>query len=552
MAAPQEAVLSRADWERIQSLLNQPKAKVDTRQEVVERNALIQFSRAENKLNKAGVRKLHAAKTLERQAKEEYLNKIAAQEAELKKQQQQQVVKRANVMMFHQNGCVRRFHRVLQTMHVQKENEALVKFNREKQRNVKAQKRLCEEEVRCGQEEALREEWEKARQKQLHDQAVAVYQNEQMKEKRLLRENEMKQEKEERERLRSLDELHALEQRTLAHKQLESKRNHLECRLRDISSQNLQRESEAWKLNMEEEERKHIQCELEEQLLQRKNEQAEKFRKRQIPIEIATDKLAVRMKEQAAAKARKEEVKCLKEVAEQDAEEAKQLREKEEKKAAMIKSIAAHREVKMQEKKEKEEAEQKSNLDWFLAQRESDRLFLEKRKQKAQRIRENQSECQRTNDMMTAEKCARAERLKMEERDCALKSAEQAAEREKLLQQYVQRELHEAAESQLNVPLLLAARTEGHGYLVDGEEPGYFCINTGNPMPRLSTDQTRFMKSCLEKNSLQLGTPDMKSSRLKLDFAAKDLTGGRAEGSNYHAKGSPCPDSDPQAAPERQ
>lgn len=552
MTAPQEAVLSKADWERIQSLLNQPKAKMDTRQEVVERNALLQFSRVENKLNKAGLRKLHAAKILERQAKEEYLNKIATQEAELKKQHQQQVVKRAHVMLFHQNGCVRRFHRVLQTTHVQKENEVLVKFNKEKQRHVKAQKRQCEEEVRRGQEDALREEREKARQKQLHDQAVAVYQTEQMKERQLLRENQIKQENEERERLRSLDELHAQEQKTLAQKLLESKRNHLECQLGDISRQKLQRESEARKLNLDEEERKHIQCELEGKLQQRKNEQAEKFRKRQIPIKIATDKLAVRMKEQADAKAQKEEDTFLKEVAEQDAEDAKQLREKEEKKATMIKSIAAHREVKTQEKIEKEEAEQKSNLDWFLAQRKCDRLFLEKQKQKAQRFRENQSECQHTNDMMMAKTRACAERLKMEERERAMKSTEQAAEREKLLQQYIQCELHDAANSQRNVSLLLAARTGGHGYLVDGEEPGYFCINTGNPMPRLITDQTRFMKWCLEQNSVQLGTADMKSSGLKLNVSAKDLAGGRAEESNCYAKGSHCPDSDHQAAPERQ
>uniref|UniRef100_A0A3Q1JH09 Trichohyalin-plectin-homology domain-containing protein n=1 Tax=Anabas testudineus TaxID=64144 RepID=A0A3Q1JH09_ANATE len=489
MAAAQRSVLSKADWERIQSVLNQPKVKVHTRQELIEKNALLQFSRVENKLNKVGLRKLHAAKTLERQAKEEYLNQIGAEEAELKKQQQQQVVERANVMMFNQNGCVRRFHRALQTTHVQKENEALMKFNQEKQRTVKAQKRQSEEELKRGQVEALKEDQEKAHQKQLSDQAVAAYQTEQMKEKQQLRQNEMKQEKEERERLRHLDELYTQEQRSVARKQIESKRKYLECLLGDISSRNLQREMEAQKLNMEEQERKKAQLNLEEKLLQRTNDQAEKFKKRQVPIKIAMEKLAVRMKEQAAAQARKEEVKFLKEVAEQDAEEAERLREKEEKKAAMIKSIAAHREAAVQEKKKKEEAQQKSNLDWFVAQRESDRLFRQKQKQKAQRIRENQSECRRANDTMTTEKSALAELLKKQEQDYAVKSAEQADGREKQLQQYIQQELHKAVESQRNVPLLLAARTGGHGFLVDGEEPGYFCINTGNPMPRLITDQ---------------------------------------------------------------
>lgn len=543
MAAPHEAILSRVDWKRIQTLLNQPKVKVYTRQEVVEKNALLQFSRAENKLNKATLRKQHAAKTLERQAKEEYQNKIAAEEAQLKKQEQQQVVERANVMMFHQSGCVRKFNRVLQTTHVQKENEALVKFNREKQRIVRAQKRKSEEETLVGQEEALREEQEKVHQKQLFDQAVAVYQTKQMKERQQLRENEMQQEKEERERLRYLDELYAQEQRTLAQKQVESKRNYLERQLGDISSRNLQRETEAQKLNTEENERKHVQFDLEENLQQRKNEQAEKFRKRQIPIKIATEKLAVTMKEQAAAKARKEEVKFLKEVAEQDAEVAKQQREKEEKKAAMIKSIAAHREVTIQEKKEKEEAEQKSKLNWFQAQRESDRLFLEKQKQKAQRTIENESECQQTNDTMMAEKRAIAERLKREECDSAVKSEEQAADRRKQLQHYIQCELHKAAESQRNVPLLLAARTGGHGFLIDSEDPRYFCVNTGNPMPRLATDQTRFIKQRLERSSLQFGTVDMKSSCLPLLFTAAKLnfTAWRGPATMLKVSTSHCP-----------
>uniref|UniRef100_A0A3B4TJ30 Trichohyalin-plectin-homology domain-containing protein n=1 Tax=Seriola dumerili TaxID=41447 RepID=A0A3B4TJ30_SERDU len=544
MAPPEEAIVSRADWERIQSLLNKPKAKVPTRKEIVEKNLLRQFDMAEDKLLRAQQKKLLAERKLREQAKEEHLNMLAAEERELKRQDWQQTVDKANMKRFHQTGCVRKFNSVVQMTHGQRENKALMELKKKQQRIAEERKKQSEEDMRSRLEEALRLKQEKAHQRRLKNWSIANYHTEQINEKKQLREKQRQQEKEERDRFRYLDELHAQDQRNLAAKKEESKKNYLKYRLEDISSKNHHREREAEKLHMVEEERKRVVSDGELKLQQRKNDQAEKFRKRQIPIEIATDKLAVTVKEQVASAALAEETKLSKEVAEQDAKTAKQLKEKEEKNAAMLKSTAAQREAKIQEKKQMEKAEQKSNQDWLQAHKKSNRLFQEEQKQKAQKNLEDNIKHRDFNATMTAEKCARVEQLKRQDHEATVKEAEQTAKKKEQLQQYVQCELHKAAKDQRDVTRLLAANTGVHGFLLDGEDPNYYCKTTWDPLPRLATDQTRFMKRYLERKSLQLSMLDMTPNRLppltkapKRNSPANGFVGGHVEGSNYGANG---------------
>ncbi|XP_042247605.1 uncharacterized protein LOC121883424 isoform X1 [Thunnus maccoyii] len=493
MAPPQSTILSRADWERIQSA-----AKECTRREVDH-----QKSRAEERRQKARWIKIQAAKKL-KEEKEERLNMLAAEEVESKRQDWQQAVDKANIKRFYDNGCVRKFNRALLLTHVQKENELRIEFNREKQRINKEKQRQSEEGLSCRQEEALRQEQEKARQRQLYNQAVAKHQAEQMKEKKQVKEKERQMEKEERDRLRALDELHAQEVRHQAKKKAESKKSVLKFRLDDISNQNFHREKQAQALIIEEKKIKCVQSDIEATLQQRKNYQEEMFRKRQIKREIVTDKFAVTVKEEAATTALREEAKFVKAVAEKEAELAKQKKDKKEKRAAMLQSISAHRKAKIQERDLRKKEEHENNLDWFQAQRESTRLFLEKAELKAQKTKQKQIQCQDFNLAKMAESQAHLQQLKREEHDAAKKDAELIAEKEKHLQEYIQHELSKAADSQRNVGHLLAASTGGRGFMVDGEEPGYICKGTGESMPRFATDQTRFMKQYLERDRLQL------------------------------------------------
>ncbi|KAI3359435.1 hypothetical protein L3Q82_002933 [Scortum barcoo] len=323
MSSKEEVVVSEDHWNRIQAIpYNRP--------QVVESKPQYQRFKGENKLEKARRKEFRKRMKLEEQAKEEHRNMLAAEE---------------------------------------KENKAVIEISGERRRVAEEQERQSEEELRRRHEAALRQEQEKDRQRQLSNTALADHHTEQIRKNKQLREEERQQEREERDRLRGLDELHAQELRHQAGKEAELKKIKLKHHLEEISRTNLCREREAQKLNMEEEKRKRVEFDMNKKLQQRNKCQAEQFRKCQIPKEIVADRLAVTIKEQDASTRLREEVKLSKTVAEQEAKVAKQQQEMEEKAAAMLKSISAHREANMQEKEEHQ-----NNLDWLQNQKESHRL----------------------------------------------------------------------------------------------------------------------------------------------------------------------------------
>lgn len=505
MASPDKSscILPRADWERIQSLLNQPKAKKYTRQEMLDSNAGSLFSKAQNNIMKSRIGELQAARNLRLQTDKEHWKKLAAEEVEFKKQEEREALEETNTKRFHQNGSVRRFDSTILRTKLQTENELLVELKREKQRFAEERERRHVVEMRRREEEAVKREQKKASQKQLDIQSVANYCTEQMKEKQQLREEERQREKEERDRLRAVAASHAQELRHEKEKKVESRKSNLQFRQREISSRVLDRVKEAQKVITEEAKRQRVQVDMEEKLQQRKIDQAEKFKKLQVPKEIANGKLAVSKKKQTATWAHQEAEKLSKATAEQDAKVAKRQRDKEETRAAMLKSISAHRDKKVQEKERYEKEEQQSKLDWLQAKKASDRLFLEQKKLTAKRNIDNKIICRDTNATITAQKHARLEQLKRQDRDAAQKQAEQIAEKDKQLGQYVQRELHKAAGK--DVQQLLAASTGRRGVISERGEPSYCSAKTDDPLPRFATDQTRFVKRYLERNSLQLG-----------------------------------------------
>uniref|UniRef100_A0A3Q3JAP0 Trichohyalin-plectin-homology domain-containing protein n=1 Tax=Monopterus albus TaxID=43700 RepID=A0A3Q3JAP0_MONAL len=415
MDKTQEIVLPSADWERIQSLLNQPKPKVYTRQELVDMNAQREFGRARKRLMKPLAQKPSLVEK-QKQANEEYWDRLVAEEAEFKEQERQQTIERSNFMRLLQDDRARQFNSVLQVIQVTKENEVLVKINRTRQR-IEEEKRQ-KKEISREHEEALRQEQrqkqENASQRRLAKQALDAFNLQQVKEKQQLRKKEIQLEKQ------SFKELHTEQPRD----KQEPKLRCLKSTLEDIANKKLHREMEARKLEEEEKEIMHVHCDIEQKLQQRKNDQAEKFRKHQIAVQTVSDNLAALKKKQEAAATAASEMALSKALAKKEAKLAKEQKQKEEQRAAMLKSISAHREAVIQEKEQRVKAERESRRS-----QESDRLFLERQKQKAQRIRENNMMVRRINETIVEEKLRHEEQLKVEEYEAELKNIAQTAER---------------------------------------------------------------------------------------------------------------------------
>ncbi|XP_044187140.1 trichohyalin-like [Thunnus albacares] len=119
--------------------------------------------------------KLQEAKKIE-QARQEYLNRLAADEVTLKRQVRQQ--------MDANSAC---------RTHMQWDNEALIDLKRRKEKIAQHLDRKFEEEMRAREEEALWQEKERIHQRKLKNLSVAEYLKRQMDEKKLLKERETMQ-----------------------------------------------------------------------------------------------------------------------------------------------------------------------------------------------------------------------------------------------------------------------------------------------------------------------------------------------------------------------
>lgn len=513
MVPPEETVLSKADWERIQSLLNKPPAKVSTREEVVESNMRIfkQRQANENALSQQ-FKEFRTAQKLRKQAHEDYLNMLAAEEVEMRKQDWQEAVDKANIKRFHQDDLVRKFNRAVLDTHVQQENMKLLEIKQEQWRMAEEYKRQNEEVMRCKQKEALRQEREKAHQRQLNNKLLAENHIENMKDKRRLREEQRQQEKEERCKLQHLDDLHAQELRHQAVKKVESKKIYLKCKLEDISLKKLNREREAQRLIGEEKIKEHELSIIDRWQQQVKTGQAEWSRKLQIPRDIVTSKLAAIKQEQATSRTLREEAKFLREVSENNNKVRTQRMNKEEKRAAMLKSISAHRQIKIQEKERKRKAEKQESKDWLMSQKQLDKLFLEQQKQKAKATKDFCIKYNEANATLMDENRAHLEQVKREEHEAEEKDAEQIAKKDKEYHQYFLSALQKAAESKQNVPCLLnTARkllpefaieeihSENQSSMTDMDQLKYL----GKFLPRLDSNKLRPSQEEISEVSLK-------------------------------------------------
>ncbi|KAK2828863.1 hypothetical protein Q5P01_019897 [Channa striata] len=493
--------MSNADWEKMQSLLKRPMAEISSWQEMVDKNAILEFLGAE--LSKAPRKKLCVSTNDKPQAHRANL-------IDMMKQERQKIIERAKFMALQQDDRVRLFNRMLQKTYAHNVNEAMIQLNEEKRRIADEQSRQYGLDVRFRQREYAKQEQDTARQKQLSNQALAADLARQVKEKQERRDKQLQQDKREGEITRRIGEFCAKEElRNRARQREQARKIHLKNLQEELSSRTLLREMEACRLRLEEEKRQRAQSDLEYKIQQRQNEQAQKFRKHQLLVENVRANLGAKLKEQAAAIAQKEEKNLLQSLAKQDALVAKQQKEEDERRAAMANAIAAYRERAIQQKKQKEQDERKSSLQWLQVQKEDDRRFSQEEALKAQRARESLLKCREANEILIAQKRARADKLEMEEYEAQLRYEQQLAERDEEIEQYIGTEL-----------LRLAAHREGLDFNVDCQEPGCSC----QEVAKLAQDQVRLIKRYLDSEDLWRGSVSKEPPGLPLLMNSASLS----------------------------
>ncbi|KAK1789020.1 hypothetical protein P4O66_014972, partial [Electrophorus voltai] len=224
-----------------------------------------------------------------------------------------------------------------------------------------------------------------------------------------------------------------------------------------LANRDLIKATEAQNEKMEEESRRLFAKAKEKMMKLRKEKEAELFREFQRHREAITERLKAQHQEQTT----NEEELIFKAVEEAEAKQAQQQREKDEKKAAMLKSIATHREA-------------------------------------------------------MAEKCAQDQRMKKEEEEFEASNAALIAEEENQFQRYAKQVIQTASEAQRNTRALRKAAREGIGGglgpMFSGVRPSYLVHDeSGVQMPSYVCSSSQGIKELNE-------TVNIKESKKRLGF----------------------------------
>ncbi|XP_074515454.1 cilia- and flagella- associated protein 210 [Sebastes fasciatus] len=505
----QVTVLTKAEWLRIQNELNQVNEDRDTVREVAkQREALHLRSKEVEKLwsnSIAGQRKKKLeAKKIREEIEEEMRKQTDKEEAEYQEQQRKEAIEKAQIQMYYQTDRVKGLHGALLLTEVLKEREAQIEL---KQRIKSASKDVDKDfmdTVKTREDKALRQEQEKALQKKLETLAVAEDLKNQVKEIELVREIQKMENMKDGEEIQRLKELNQWEQRMEEERQAKLKKNLMQAHLEHITNREIIRAKDAQKQEADEEQRKLYLSAKQKMTKLQKDKEKELFGEAQMRRDWIMNKLTVEQQDKTDI----EEQRIAQAVAEQDAKQAQQQREKEEKAAAMMESIAAHREFMRLEKEQKDKTAEQKTRDIFQAKKEADRIFSEKQQLKAQRMKEDERKLQDFNITQMAKKSAMQQQLRREEHEFGVKNAELIAEEENMFQQYSQQLIRAAAEAQRNVfPLCKAAREGiggGCGPVSGGVRPSYLVKDrTGAQMPKYVSGATQNIKKLNEAVDIQ-------------------------------------------------
>ncbi|KAG7272344.1 hypothetical protein CRUP_011592 [Coryphaenoides rupestris] len=415
------------------------------------------------------------AKRIREELEEEQRKETDREEARYQEQIRREAIGQAKAQQYYQTDRVKGFHRALLLTEVFKEREAQVELKRRIQNASKELDQEFLKGVKAREDEALKQEQQKALQKKLDTQAVVEEQKIQMRNIEVARSREKLENVKEGEEIQRLCDLHLWEQSVEKQRQVQQKRNIMQAHQEHISNRDVVRGIEEQKQALEDQQRKLF--------LSAKKKMAQMLRERIVNKLTATQQEKVVNEEETIAKA----------IGQQEARQAQIRRAEEEKKAAMLKAISEHRETMLLEQEQKELIARQSALDVLQAKQEADRIFLEKQQEKAQKAKEDGRSLQDHYTYQMAEKHLRHQQQKIEQQESQEKNTELIAAEENQFQQYASQVIRAAAEAQRNtLPLSRAAREglgggsgpSSAGYLVQDhsgvEMPRYVCSTTQN------------------------------------------------------------------------
>uniref|UniRef100_W5KEG4 Cilia and flagella associated protein 210 n=1 Tax=Astyanax mexicanus TaxID=7994 RepID=W5KEG4_ASTMX len=513
----QVTVLPRSEWLRLQDSLNQVNKHKDSLIEAAKQREAMHLRSKEvvknwtNTIAGQRQKKLEAKKIRE-EIEEEERKRIDIEEAKYQEQKRKEAIERAKTQQYYQTDRVKGFHSALLLTEVLKEREAQIELRRREQNASKDVDKEVLAMIARREEEASQIEEQKALKKKQECLAVAESLKQQIKEHDHTKAWEKMEERKEAEETQRLRQLFLWEQSMHEQNKQEEKRNIMRAHQKHLADRDIIQAQEAQKQDQEEENRRLFAEAKEKMMKLRKEKEEMLFRGMQRHREAIIERLAAQRQEQTS----NEEELISKAVAQAEAKRIRQQREMDGKKAAMVKSIAAHREATLQEKERIDHEEKQKAAESLAAKKEADSIFLEKQQLKEQKMKEYAKTLQDTYVHQMVEKRELGKRIKKEDQKFEASNVKLIVEEEMQFQQYAKHVIQTAKAAQRNTyPLHKAAKEGiggGLGPVFGGVRPSYLVHDeSGAQMPNYVSGTTQDIKELNE-------TIDIQQSKKRLGF----------------------------------
>ncbi|VDI02158.1 Hypothetical predicted protein [Mytilus galloprovincialis] len=499
----QVTVLSKGDWERIQSQLHRKQIDEDR---VRRKQAEIDEKKKKSKemvdtwgntIIGQRHRKLEA-RTIREQKEEEEKKLIDLEEAQYQAQQRREAIEKAKTQQYYQTDRVKQFHSALQLTEVLKEREAQIELKRLKDKaNIGKDNEYLELERR-EYEQSIKDDQAKAMERIIAAQNTRQFQVAQVHEHLKARDVESREDRKEGEELKKLGIQYHQEKERLENIKKDEKQqlkvdNMKQIRDRD-SIRNMQKQQE----EDEDEECRIFAAAKRKMMKLRAEKELEIHNEKQKNLDRIRTKLAAQMTQKVSD----EDDRIHKAVQEAEEKREKEEAEKEFKMRKAMKESADHRHVQLKEAEDRKKELRRQELETIRIRQAADEIFRRNEEEKRVRKREDNETLKNFHFDQTNDR--KGKEISKKQKELALDRAnlELIAMEEEQFQEYATKVIDHCEKGGRNVyPLRKAAQTgagggvgpkfEGKG----GIRPSYMVSDkTGRQMPHYQRDSTEETK----------------------------------------------------------
>ncbi|XP_035250169.1 coiled-coil domain-containing protein 173-like [Anguilla anguilla] len=375
----------------------------------------------------------------------------------------ERVLENTTRQQFYQSDRVKQFHRDLLLTETLNERKLQIERNQRMRDAANEEARKLVAELKRAEAEAMDQERQKERQREMKKKAYADDLRQQMREMEQQRTQKMLERQREMQECEQMRRQYATEQSRLRQNQRQEEMKAMNSYLEHLADKRRDRETEDKREEVAEEGRRRFVVEKDQWTQASNEDHADGFRRRMRRSEVLGAKLETQAREQARWREAANSRALAKALAQQEARFIQERNRKKQMNLDMANSIAGYREYKQKEHQLRAMEESRSSLDTLQSSKEADRAFQETQRWAAQRKREDRAVLDGMLHRQIAQKQAQEQLRKQEDEEFDLKTLELLALEDLEFQRYTKGVIDAATDADRNTLPLRKTTCKGTG-----------------------------------------------------------------------------------------